>query len=366
MERRWVRTASGWVVMCIWTLVVGCPAGPPGGGVGDGGGGGSNGGGGGSGVPGTNVNRPVRAASEVTGFFEADEPWAVGSPTFLAFGVGDFVDFMTLTTEQAGGTTCLASTPAATIEFSEGSLRIDSQPLTDLAGVDCSIDVLIDAASCAPDEVFGPPNPCFTDGADGEILINGGSNSPDLPRIVRLQTCDAPAFLSSISEWAILSVHPFALPFIDDPADFGAIALIEGAGSGPTIASLVTGVDALDNPLGCSDGTPAGTVTILNDTLSIDLNMEGQDNDSGLGSPGMCSLRFTGSMTFCEIISPSELGGSGASIELVRFDGTGQYESQIGSGTLKTMYFSYEVGTGGGGLPGGVRVKSWVRQGLDK
>ena len=347
-------------------LSAGCPTVPSGGGGSNGNdnGGGTNGGGsaggaGSIGVPGTNVNLPGRAANEVAGFFDADEPWAVGAPTFLAFGVGDFIDFMSMTSNQGNEMTCVAPTPAGTIGYGDGMLSLTTERLTDATGLDCSLDMSVDATSCAPDAgSFGPPNPCFGPAAQGEVLVGGMSYSPDSPRVVRLQTCNAPAFLSSISEWLILSVHPFALPFIPDPAVYGAIVVIAGGGASPGTSSLVTGVDAEDDPLGCVDESPVGSVTLFNDILTIDLTLDGQDNSSGFGSPGTCTLQFSGSLTFCEIINPSELGGSGAAVQLMRFDGSGEYQAIARSEAMNTLYFSFEVGTGGGGLPGGVRVKA--------
>ncbi len=353
------------VVGSVLLVSAGCPTAPSSGGGGsnntDNGssGGGSGSGNGSTGVPGTNVDRPARAASGLAGFFDAGEPWAIGSPSFLAFGIGDFIDFMSMSGNQANGMTCVAPTPAASIGFNDGTLSLTTEALTDATGLDCAMDMSVDATSCAPGSgMIGPPNPCFAPQAQGEVVVGGASNSPDSPRVVRLETCDAPSFLSSISEWAILSVHPFALPLIPDPSPYGAVVLIGGNGAVPTTMSLVTGSDSNDNPLGCIDESPTGSVTLLNDTLTVDLTIDGQDNSSGFGSPGSCTVQFSGSLTYCEIIDPSELGGSGAGIQLVRFDGVGEYQTADDGEEMNTMYFSFETGTGGGGLPGGVRVKT--------
>jgi hypothetical protein len=100
---------------------------------------------------------------------------------------------------------------------------------------------------------------------------------------------------------------------------------------------------------------PSGTVDLIGPRLTISMLL--QDGRGGVpGRPGgACTLTFDGTITYCALYEQpaAAMGSPEQTARLIRFDGTGSYETDERGGTISSMYLLFPndgmtVSPGGG------------------
>jgi len=281
---------------------------------------------------------PVDATmpAEVPGLFAADQLWTVaatnaaGTAGALVFGVGDVVEFAGVLPTDS----CFAVHPEAQIDYTGGTLTLQTDYSTKEPGSQCRFTLEAPAANCVtngiPDATCDFPSGQYTlvDEGTDVPLVSGGWALP--------QPCATlPPTLFTYGDWSIVSLHPLALPFAVPANQFGG-TFIAVAGNSSTVqnASLCTAISGTDCT-GCS-GVPAqGTVTFDGTQLVVNLTFT--------ESASSCAVSFTGQAQACGAYVEQGTVGN----PVVRVVGNGTYQQDGVTGEIHVLYFT--------GSPGSVR-----------
>ncbi len=291
----------------------------------------------------------------VTGFLGDTEVWMVAADTFLVGGYGPNVEFAILTTNPDAGDSCLGIHPSGGLRYENGQLTADVAYADIGANRNCQVEFSADAAACDPS--VQTATTCNLTEGSGRVRV--GSRSADIgsPRIARFEPCTPPASLEDIGQWTIQNTHILPLAFLAEPEDVGATVILGGDSTGERLVTIITSTSPDGSTAeGCFDQSPQGTISFDGTSLVIDVTLEGDDNDSGLGEPGACSIQFQGTVTYCCEFAPEAIGGNSAdSAAIIRIDGTGTYQFKSVSGTMQFMYLNL-LEESNSGPPDGVRV----------
>ncbi len=272
----------------------------------------------------------VLVESDVRGFFAPNEPWTIGALTYLIGGYGETIEYITLSPED-NSDICSTIDPPASIVFDGQDLSVMAVFDDVNGGRECAVDIIGNGTACLPG--IAPEPGCALDEVEavlrsGELMSTLGFTS-----VVRIPSCDRQLDdLGSLGEWLLLGVHPFVLGQIETPAAVGGVVTILGEGSAINGAVLATG--GTDEPEGCVDVTPDGIMTLTQGQLTIDLALQGMDNDTGSGTAEACTIRFEGTAVYCAQ-PPGELG-------VLRFEGTGDWTADGETGVIDVLYLSVQ------------------------
>ncbi len=294
---------------------------------------------------------------DLNGFFRANEPWMIGSPTFIASGNGAQTEFIVIHTPESNGR-CLGLDPPASLRYVNGQLTLSAMFNDVESGGPCGVNVSGHAALCAPGRILDPPARCQLNDTEGTVNANGEESAPERTQIVRFAVCDeAPVSFDDFTEWTLSSLHFFGGTFLDDPGAIGAAVLFGGVGPTLQNGTVVTGVVQGTELIGCLDEMPQGTVLLSGSTLTIDTGLVGRNNAQGQGTAESCAVTFDGQMAYCATMDPAVFGTPGELTRVIRFEGNGRWTSDTEEGLFSVMYLGTVVGGGSGGVPPGVRVK---------
>lgn len=293
--------------------------------------------------------------SNVTGFFDDNEAWLIGSETALLVGHAGETEFAVLASDD-GSETCVGWMPEASVQYDGQNLNIASRYMNTEPARTCGVTVSGGAVICAPGRTLSPPSECDLSDESGAVNIAGDESGLGRMRVLRFTECtNLPASIEDAAMYAISNVHPFAQLFLDNPASVGGLVLV--ATDGTDGAGLVSTDAANDTYIGCGDQTPEGTIDWNGSTLTVNLTLTGRDNDEQSGSEGTCTITFSGTRAYCANVDPADFGGTGAPGQLLLFKGTGDYTFNEVRAEYPWMYLllgEAEISGGGGG---GVRVK---------
>lgn len=279
----------------------------------------------------------------LNGFVGSTEAWSVVADGFLAFGFGETIEGLVVL-DDAGEVACVAADPlSGGLAYQQGTLALTTR--FDSADTDrtCDVDFSVPATTCAPDDLTGAaPADCDLDNADGTVEHNGDAIRWNAVHFARIEECSgAPRSLGSYSTWAVTSFHPALLPWIDDPAAFGAAVVLGGEFNDVLAASVLVGVTGADQGIGCSDKTPVGSVQWDGNRLLVDLELQARDNPDSVSLAGDgCSIQFDGARTYCVRFDGEEFGGAGSGGLVVRVEGSGDYAAGGDSGSLHTLFIA--------------------------
>lgn len=281
----------------------------------------------------------------LNGFVGDTEAWSVIADGFLAFGFGEAIEGLVVL-DDAGEVACVgADHPNGGLSYQQGVLGLATSfesPDTDRT---CEVDFNVPAQACAPDDLTGTaPADCDLDNADGTVQYDEEVIRWNAIHFARIEECSSvPRSLGSYSTWAILSFHPALLPWIGDPASFGATIILGGEFNDTLAASVLVGVVGEDQGIGCSDKTPVGSVQWDGDRLLVDLELQARDNPDNISLAGEgCSIQFDGERTYCVRFEGEEFGGSGSGGLVVRVDGSGSYSAGGESGNFTALFIALE------------------------
>ncbi len=299
--------------------------------------------------------------TNVTGFFNDDEVWLIGSDTVFLSGHAGQVEFAVLASDD-GNETCAGWMPEASVRFDGQNLNVASQYTGLEPQRSCSVDISGGAVICAPGETLEPPDECDLSDETGAVNIAGTESALARVRVLRLSECtNLPDSIADADMYAISNLHPFAQLLLDDPASAGGLVLVDSDGTGG--AGLVATGAAGDTYTGCGDQTPEGTIDWNGSTLEVNLTLTGRDNDEQSGSAGTCTITFSGTRAYCAQVDPQDFGGSGPPGQLLLFKGTGEYTFNEVRSEYPWMYLLFGEAEMGGGGGGGVRVKQIIDRG---
>jgi hypothetical protein len=279
----------------------------------------------------------------------SDEVWFLGgSGNLISAGVGDLLEFAFVSDSSLTATALGIEPSGAIVRYSGDMLSVRANFRDRVTGELAHLDIAAEADQCA---AVIPGEPCGLQG-DGVAQIGEvGVRWSDMV-FFSLDVCDdPPTDLGDQDEWAVFNVHPLVLPLLGDPNEVGAAVALGGELGQFQQGAVFTGLDPDGNPLGCLDESPAGSVQWDGTTLRIDTRLGGQDNADGVGSPGSCTVRFTGKRTYCAFLDPAVTGSSASAGTIIRVDGRGSYSAQDGEGEFRTLYLVF--GEGSASLPGG-------------
>jgi len=346
------RSLQNWLRGVMVILVVTCgaltgctPRGSGVGGANDGAGGNNN-----SGEP-----------SNVTGFFNDDEAWLIGSETVLLAGHAGEAEFSVLASDD-DNETCLGWMPEASLQYDGQDLNIASQYMTGEPARACGLTASGGAVICAPGRTLSPPSECELSDETGAVNIAGNESGLGRMRVLRFSECtNLPESIEDASMFAISNLHPFAQLFLDDTASVGGLVLV--ASEGTESPGLVATSSTNDSYVGCGDQTPEGTINWNGSTLEVSLTLTGRDNDERSGSEGTCTISFSGNRAYCANVDPADFGGTGTPSQLLLFKGTGQYTFNEVRAEYPWMYLLLGEAEMGGNGGGGVRVKQFIDRG---
>ncbi|MEK6674244.1 MAG: hypothetical protein AABZ47_01160 [Planctomycetota bacterium] len=283
-----------------------------------------------------NQDPVVSPGTELPGLFSATDVWSLGSQNVIMFGFGAYVEVLSILDDQGDG--CLGLESPIAASFEEGRIALDGAFTS--SGRSCAIGVSarVDACGVEPGVPLDTLQQCDLEETSGTLTVGRDEAEPTDLILLQFPRCeDVPLTLVGEGDWGIVSIHPLALPFVEDPASIGGVVVIAGVGRSTDRASVLTGLNG-DDVFGCVDDTPDGDLTWDGQRLRINLDLEGDDNSESLGAPGNCSISFDGSLTYCAEINPSDLGSSGDAGKLIRVDGAGSFTSNDGTGVLTSMY----------------------------
>jgi hypothetical protein len=267
-------------------------------------------------------------------FFDLD-----GEPLLMGMGSGERISGVFLGADFMSGPGCagVGDDVVFTIDGSTIELSADLTSFDD--GEGCSLELSGTIDPCGAD-VLGLT--VFYVVGDAKARIGGEEYVLDDLEIIRVPSpepvpCEEPIESLADRSWSISNEDMGGLGGFGMPLPTGPSVSLWGFGDQIESADIFSGFFDLDNfedePLGCLGAAPEGEFSFDGETLSIDITMSSDNDDSP------CSVVFSGTVASCT------LPGGGfadfpfeSNVRLLRVEGAGQFSGGGLEGTLDVLF----------------------------